>query len=226
MWPSWGLRVDQESLYCTRKFGWFESGWTDTFIMSCIACVWGSGVHLMRPSSSVRDGAILGAPIARLDPADRTTWTPFVAGWSNDGGGLMAVGESSLAFGVDDDATTVVLELGWYNPRPAALGVSVLCGGYVEQFTTELVRGVNELAVQLPDDTNRAVTIVLDGETWSPRSVLGSSDRRRISVDVLGVRPESGPGAARRPAGTAVAVRLGVKGRAKQRLRRALYARS
>ncbi|MCZ3377711.1 methyltransferase domain-containing protein [Rhizobium sp. AG207R] len=34
-WPHWGLRLDHLSVYCIRKFGWFESGWSEGFIRSC-----------------------------------------------------------------------------------------------------------------------------------------------------------------------------------------------
>lgn len=27
-WPHWGMRLDALSVYCIRKFGWFESGWS------------------------------------------------------------------------------------------------------------------------------------------------------------------------------------------------------
>lgn len=33
-WKNWGLRVDALSVYCIRKFGWFESGWSPDFIVS------------------------------------------------------------------------------------------------------------------------------------------------------------------------------------------------
>ena len=31
-WKNWGLRLDPLSLYCIRKFGWFESGWSRSFL--------------------------------------------------------------------------------------------------------------------------------------------------------------------------------------------------
>jgi len=31
-WPHWGLRLDPFSIYCIRKFGWFESGWSQQHI--------------------------------------------------------------------------------------------------------------------------------------------------------------------------------------------------
>ena len=34
-WKDWGIRLDQESLYVARKFGWFESGWSRKFITEC-----------------------------------------------------------------------------------------------------------------------------------------------------------------------------------------------
>ena len=34
-WPSWGLRLDPQSVYCIRKYGWFESGWSRPFITEC-----------------------------------------------------------------------------------------------------------------------------------------------------------------------------------------------
>ncbi|MEM7062891.1 MAG: methyltransferase domain-containing protein [Cyanobacteria bacterium P01_B01_bin.77] len=31
-WKNWGLRLDALSIYCIRKFGWFESGWSEKFL--------------------------------------------------------------------------------------------------------------------------------------------------------------------------------------------------
>lgn len=36
MWKHWGLRLDPLSVYCVRKFGWFESGWSEAFLRSCL----------------------------------------------------------------------------------------------------------------------------------------------------------------------------------------------
>lgn len=36
-WNDWGLRMDQESVYVARRFGWFESGWSAGFIGECFA---------------------------------------------------------------------------------------------------------------------------------------------------------------------------------------------
>lgn len=36
MWRAWGIRTDALSVYCIRKFGWFESGWSPAFLRECI----------------------------------------------------------------------------------------------------------------------------------------------------------------------------------------------
>jgi len=36
MWKHWGIRTDPLSVYCIRKFGWFESGWSADFISKCV----------------------------------------------------------------------------------------------------------------------------------------------------------------------------------------------
>jgi ubiquinone/menaquinone biosynthesis C-methylase UbiE len=35
-WRHWGLRKDPLSIYCIRKFGWFESGWRLAFLQKCL----------------------------------------------------------------------------------------------------------------------------------------------------------------------------------------------
>lgn len=34
-WPHWGLRLDPQSVYCIRKYGWFENGWSSAFLAAC-----------------------------------------------------------------------------------------------------------------------------------------------------------------------------------------------
>lgn len=36
-WSHWGLRLDPESVYVAREYGWFESGWSHRFISECFS---------------------------------------------------------------------------------------------------------------------------------------------------------------------------------------------
>ena len=36
-WKHWGVRLDSQSIYCMHKFGWFESGWSLSFLQQLFA---------------------------------------------------------------------------------------------------------------------------------------------------------------------------------------------
>jgi len=36
-WKQWGMRLDSQSIYCMHKFGWFESGWSLSFLQQLFA---------------------------------------------------------------------------------------------------------------------------------------------------------------------------------------------
>ncbi|CAN7481409.1 methyltransferase domain-containing protein [Rhizobium rhizogenes] len=55
-WPNWGMRLDYLSVYCIRKFGWFESGWSEAFIQACFRR---AGLDVVvYPQIGLRNGSI------------------------------------------------------------------------------------------------------------------------------------------------------------------------
>lgn len=54
-WRHWGLRLDLESVYVARKFGWFESGWSLEFIEECFRR---NGMELILVEGGLRGGHI------------------------------------------------------------------------------------------------------------------------------------------------------------------------
>ncbi len=54
-WKHWGIRLDQESLYVARKFGWFESGWSREFITQCFKR---NGLKLVLFDNGLKGGQI------------------------------------------------------------------------------------------------------------------------------------------------------------------------
>jgi 2-polyprenyl-3-methyl-5-hydroxy-6-metoxy-1,4-benzoquinol methylase len=56
IWPDWGLRTDAESVYVMRKYGWFESGWSERHIINVFER---AGYELkLLPWSGLRNGII------------------------------------------------------------------------------------------------------------------------------------------------------------------------
>ncbi len=59
-WPHWGVRLDPISVYCIRKFGWFESGWSADFISECMTRA-GLEVRIQHDSDSVIGPVFVGS---------------------------------------------------------------------------------------------------------------------------------------------------------------------
>lgn len=79
-WKNWGIRLDSGSIYCIRKFGWWESGWTVDFIIQCFAR---AGFNLVVYQNVGLDNGLVGAALrtyttarfdlSLMDPMNATT---------------------------------------------------------------------------------------------------------------------------------------------------------
>ena len=96
-WQAWGLRLDPQSVYCIRKFGWFENGWSEAFITDCfrrsgfeLTLFPGLGIQHSPIGVAVRPGEHLESPTAHwvvpLVPSG-----PAAQGWRS---GPRAIGRS------------------------------------------------------------------------------------------------------------------------------------
>jgi SAM-dependent methyltransferase len=63
-WANWGLRLDCDSVYCMRKFGWWESGWSAEFLTRCFAR---SGFTLTVIPEVGLDGGSVGFAVRATD---------------------------------------------------------------------------------------------------------------------------------------------------------------
>jgi 2-polyprenyl-3-methyl-5-hydroxy-6-metoxy-1,4-benzoquinol methylase len=64
-WKTWGLRLDPLSLYCIRKFGWFESGWSGSFIQQSFKR---GGFNLTLYPNVGLDNGIIGIALEESNP--------------------------------------------------------------------------------------------------------------------------------------------------------------
>jgi SAM-dependent methyltransferase len=90
-WKSWGLRLDAESVYVMRKFGWWESGWSGTFLRECFSR---AGLELTIIPSAGLDGGPVGFAVAKenrysvrpnllhISPVSSSGWSFSKSGWS------------------------------------------------------------------------------------------------------------------------------------------------
>ena len=77
VWRNWGIRLDQESVYVARKFGWFESGWSHAFIRSCFE----RNGYTLRFYSGGHGGGDIGLASRSADRLARSAATAATIGY-------------------------------------------------------------------------------------------------------------------------------------------------
>lgn len=178
-WRHWGMRLEPLSIYCIRKFGWFESGWSLEFITSVFARA------DMRVEAGY-DPALGYTLVARPVSAGRAALARAVqgcgaTGWLVEPDHLVLQGAGSLTLPFPDGAGGAMLHI--RNYRGSAVALRITCAGQV-LFDGPVAPGGGGIPIP------RLAAVVqcdLQGEVWTPDADLGNGDRRSISVHVAGV---------------------------------------
>jgi SAM-dependent methyltransferase len=184
-WLNWGLRLDAQSVYCIRKFGWFESGWSKAFISQCF---WRGGFAAQIDFFPNRDvGYVCIAK--RLDPSItisakemRSFVTENSQEWHESGKYLVSTGDSTFDFVRPFFAREVYFEVS--NFRGALVPVEIFVSGR-SVFASILAPGTWTIKCPLESEDVRLRFV---SEPWVPAIELGSPDTRSVSLFFSGAR--------------------------------------
>ena len=179
-WEHWGLRLDALSIYCIRKFGWFESGWSLPFIQQVL---YRSGL-LPRTflSEDVDIGPVIVAekPAEPVIPGDVAGQLFASSGTLVDGPFLILIGVGTITVPFPSDARFAVLNL--VNYRAVPLRVLMSCDATIYQ--DEMPPG--EQAVKLPR-SGQAAEVQFRIENWVPEDELQNGDRRTLGLHLRSI---------------------------------------
>ena len=178
-WRHWGMRLDPLSIYCVRKFGWFESGWSLEFIKSVFA----RADMRVEAEYDVTSGYTLVArPMSAIQAAlARVAQGCSATGWTVELDHLVLQGSGSLAIPFPDGTDAATLDV--RNYRGSTVALRITHAGQA-LFDGTVAPGGGVIAIP------RLAAVMqceLQGEVWSPDAELGNGDRRRISVHLAGV---------------------------------------
>ncbi len=187
-WPDWGLRLDPLSLYCIRKYGWFETGWSERFLLQMFARI-GFKAEV-RPSTTHIPSLTVVARRDDLMDVESLLRIAQIPGAVRDGSALVFHEdiEITLTFAPEND----VLVLDTLNHRQKPLAVVVRGEGGRRQELS-LRPGRNSLRLEKAygalvaggTDQNQRV-FRIEPEFWSPAQEFGSADDRRLSFHIAG----------------------------------------
>jgi len=177
-WKHWGLRLDPLSLYCIRKFGWFETGWSMAFVRDMFNRL--GFITSVTEDSDKEIGPIVVARRASSYSAEELFQNfAFTTGVVDSG--FVVFGENlSLEVTFPDEKTTLLLEV--QNFRSGPIQGAVLSQGKAHPFVLEPGPGTIRLTRAKNDPSRLGFTI--ETEFWRPSEELGSADTRTLSFHI------------------------------------------
>tara|TARA_R110000868_G_scaffold375711_1_gene640370 strand:+ start:5129 stop:6367 length:1239 start_codon:yes stop_codon:yes gene_type:complete len=181
-WKNWGLRLDALSVYCIRKFGWFESGWSQSFLLNAFQRS-GLDVEIFDHV----DPEIGQAWVASLDRRRVLDLDEAVSSWkmqglARDSNYIIGSGECTLTPMFDKDVRLITLQFENYRQRPVTLTWCADAGAAAGKPRTKTyTSGRHFLSL---DRSYAGKTLQLDIESWRPSLESGSEDNRTHGIHI------------------------------------------
>jgi 2-polyprenyl-3-methyl-5-hydroxy-6-metoxy-1,4-benzoquinol methylase len=182
-WKHWGMRLDPLSVYCIKKFGWFESGWSEAFIQDVFKR---AGMSVNMRISDEKDVGYIGIatyPTAKIRTIDEDAFmtTNFGDGWIGDAPYMICSGTAYIDKGILAGASLVRLSVKNFRGKDLEILVTELQSGRKERCI--LVPGYNEFDFEAGDDLSYRI----EAETWVPAEEFDSIDSRRLSFHLVAI---------------------------------------
>jgi 2-polyprenyl-3-methyl-5-hydroxy-6-metoxy-1,4-benzoquinol methylase len=181
-WKNWGLRLDALSVYCIRKFGWFESGWSQSFLLQAFQRS-GLDVEVIDHADAEIGQVWVASPRHRhsinLDDAV-SAWK--IQGLTRDSHYLIGGGECALTPIFDDEVQVITLQFENYRGRPLTVTWRADAGTKKGQPHTKVYPGGRHFLSF--DRSHAGKTLHLDIEPWNPAAEFGSQDDRTHGIHI------------------------------------------
>jgi 2-polyprenyl-3-methyl-5-hydroxy-6-metoxy-1,4-benzoquinol methylase len=186
-WKNWGLRLDPLSIYCIKKFGWFESGWSKPFIVKILRrsglfveyiddASPGVGPVVIAKSRTEISSSLNSIDIAQCCADDN---------WILDKEYLISKGNSQLSLTYPGNFATARLKITNFRGRGIKLDVTDKNSLLVHHGV--LSPGVSFVDLKFNGDA------VFVSDVWSPETELGSVDNRQFSFHLAGIELFANP---------------------------------
>lgn len=175
-WKHWGLRLDPLSVYCIRKFGWLESGWSAQFLKASFDRA-GLAVQLADHQEGEIGSTVIGTRTAlgRLGADDiARLWQH--TGWQVDGRYMISSGNSRLTAPFPAGSKAITLGLQNFRPKPLRVLIGNSEGVIVER---DVLPGRSDIEIGVKQ-AHTGLTV--STETWVPDEELANGDHRRIGI--------------------------------------------
>lgn len=179
-WRTWGLRLDPLSVYCIRKYGWFESGWSVEFLRQMFAR--NGLVFSTAAANGVANAIYIGTRSETASMVDLKT----VAGsdeWWHEDNCVVSKGHSSMQIDIPEGITHVSITAA--NFRSEEMDATFTLASHAKQCV--LRGGIQTITLPWDATAGRAQLSVIS-TAWCPNDVLKNGDMRVLSVHIVGIQ--------------------------------------
>ena len=181
-WRSWGLRLDALSIYCIRKFGWFESGWTEDFLRLIFNKA-NFTISFFKSIDQVVGSVVIAKINSRLKNlnAHEIYHSYDTEGWILEGDSLISNGNSFIEISVPMGVSTISFDID--NYRGANIKI-IIRSRKKTLCKSTLKPGKNQLPLKITDNLGKLYFI---SDIWCPKIELGGQDERNLSFHLKGL---------------------------------------
>jgi 2-polyprenyl-3-methyl-5-hydroxy-6-metoxy-1,4-benzoquinol methylase len=179
-WRNWGLRLDALSVYCIRKYGWFESGWSLPFLTKMFER---NNLELaVFPAPSTTDAIYIGCQKGILSISDLKKASNHTD-WFQEEEWIVSKGNSVLAIPVHTGTQRIDIALS--NYRKSHINLELTLGNESRKFVLQPGPHVVSIACR---GNGKIQQIRFVSDAWCPSEELKVDDQRTISLHVSAVR--------------------------------------
>jgi 2-polyprenyl-3-methyl-5-hydroxy-6-metoxy-1,4-benzoquinol methylase len=184
---TWGLRLDAESIYAIRKFGWFESGWSVEYMADLLnRC--GMDARFINKNINEMTRYMVGTLSDRRRPYQLGMWDPAIAaGWWASWDYCSSKGSSALLLAPPPAASILKIDAVNFNKTP--LKVSFVLPRIAERHLS-LPTGPTEISIPLGSAVGIGEELRLEvtSETYCPAKLGLNADARDLGVHIKSIR--------------------------------------
>jgi|SRR5579884_69669 len=181
-YSTWGLRLDPYSIYCIRKFGWFESGWSVEY-MAYLFGRCGMNAKFVDAGISEFTRYMIGNLSDERHPYQLGMWRPDIAnGWWSGWDYCSSKGKSQLLLSCPTNAKGIIIKAVNFNKDKLKISLKLL--DMENNFTVP--PGAAELIVDLKATHGGYDEIILElvSDTFCPAEVGINSDMRELGIHI------------------------------------------
>jgi SAM-dependent methyltransferase len=180
-WKYWGIRLDALSIYCIRKFGWFESGWSLPFITKTLNRV-GLRTNIYPDSDPDIGYTIIAKKFGSFVPSIIDIMQRCsIDGWFLEENYVVLLGSGWMDIVFPPGSASAQVRIRNFRTRDLGLTLSTRDETL---FDGRLPIGDVTLTI---DRRSEIMRLFFLGETWVPDDEIHNGDTRAISLHIVGI---------------------------------------